>query len=96
MKPLQDEQVVRLHPNQNNIPAEFGGDLVDLIDPPAVIQLPRLPPKPGALGNSWFVDVRNHGAIAVTIMGNAQFSVRVGAGRIVHIKSTGSGYSVGQ
>jgi len=94
MKTLQDEPVVHLHQNQNHIPAEFGGSVVELIDPPPVIQLPKLPPRPNAQGNLWFVDVRNQGSVAVAIMGNAQFSVRVGAGRQVRIKSTGAGYKV--
>lgn len=93
-KTLQDEPVVHLHPNQNYIPAEFGGNVVELVDPPAVVQLPRLPPKPDARGNLWYVDVRNQGAATVIVMGNAQFNVHIGAGRLVRIKSTGSGYSV--
>jgi hypothetical protein len=96
MKTLQDKPVVHLHPNQDFIPIEFGGDLVELTNAPAVIQLPRYPPKMDPHGSPWSVDVKNLGTGMVKVVGNAQFSVLVNVGRMVRINSTGTGYTVTQ
>jgi len=96
MRTLQDKPLVRLHPGQDAIPAEFGGHVVELGNTPQVIQLPKLPPKADAHGLAWTVDVKNEGSTAVTLVGNAQFTVHLGVGRTVSIKSTGAGYLVVQ
>jgi hypothetical protein len=96
MRTLQDKPVVHLHPNQDYIPTDFGGDLVELVDTPPIIQLPRYPPKPDAHGHQWAIDVANRGTGPVTLVGNAQFTVHLNVGRTVTIKSIGSGYSVVQ
>jgi hypothetical protein len=93
MNTLQDKHVVRLHPNQDSIPIEFGGDLVEFINAPPVVQLPKLPPRLDSQGSPWSVEVKNLGPGAVKVVGNAQFSMQVNVGRTVLIKSTGTGYS---
>jgi hypothetical protein len=90
---LQDRPVVRLHPHEDSIPSEYGGDLVELMKAPPVVQLPPLPPVHDSHGRPWSIEVRNLGPGTVTIEGKAQFHVQVPAGNTVTIKSTNVGYS---
>jgi hypothetical protein len=92
---LQDKPVVRLHPHQDFIPVEFGGDLVELKNAPPQVQLP--PPRlVDSHGRPWSIDVRNLGPGTVTIVGKAQFRVEVPVGHSVSIKVTDAGYSPGR
>jgi hypothetical protein len=90
--PLQDKPVVRLRPNTDTIPKDFGGSMVQLIQPPAVVYLPTPPPKPDADGNQWTVDVKNFGPQAVTIVDKANFSVSAAVNQTLHIVSNGRTY----
>jgi hypothetical protein len=90
---MQDKPVVRLPHFQSAITYDLGGDLIELINAPKVIQLPRLAPINDSQGNPWAIDVKNLGPAAVTILGKAQFSVHVNVGQTVHIKSNGKSYS---
>lgn len=94
MNPLQDQHVVHLRPHQDNIPVEFGGRLLELMNAPMVIQLPQLPPKPDLHGFPWSIDIKNLGPARVTVAGNALFGVQIRVGQTVHIKSTSRGYSL--
>jgi hypothetical protein len=96
MYTLQDKPVVHLRPNQDLIQNEFGGDIVELINSPTVVQLPAHPPALDARGKPWAVDVKNTGPNAVTVVGRAGFSVQVRVGQITHIKFTATGYSSAQ
>jgi hypothetical protein len=94
MIPLQEKPVVHLQPNRDVIMIGFGGKLLELINPPATVYLPEIPPKGDSLNHPWSVDVRNLGPGVVTVTGKRQFGVRVSVGQTVHIRSTGSGYSL--
>ena|ERR1035437_6081315 len=93
MNTLQQRTVVRLQPHQDVIKTEFGGKLVELINAPAVIQLPKLPPKQDSLGEPWSIEVRNLGPGKVTVVGNRLFSVLINAGQTAQIMSNGLNYS---
>lgn len=94
MNMLQEKQVVHLAPNHAGIDAAFGGDLLELINAPAVIQLPVMPPKTDSAGKPWVVDVKNLGPGIVTVQGKGQFSARINVGQTVHIFSNGAAYSL--
>lgn len=93
MNTLQDKPIIHLRPRQNIIQPEFGGHLVELINPPEFVQLPKVPPAVDARGKQWSIDVKNLGPGTATIVGNSQFSIEVKSGRTVSIQSNGSGYS---
>jgi hypothetical protein len=92
---LQDKPVVRLHPDQDFIPLEFGGDLVELKGAPPQIELPPLR-LVDSHGHPWAIEVRNLGPGTVTIIGKAQFHVQVPVGNSVGIRATKDGYSSGR
>jgi hypothetical protein len=93
MNTLQEKPVVHLPPHQNFIAVEFGGDLVELINAPAVLLLPKLPPTLDAHGSPWTIEVKNLGPGNVTIVGKSQFNLQVNVGQTVRIKSSSTGYS---
>jgi hypothetical protein len=93
MSTLQDQPVVHLHPHQNFIPIEYGGDLVEFMNAPPVVQLPQQAPMQDSRGRPWLIEVKNLGPGSVTIVGGAQFSLQVPVGKTVSIKSTRAGYS---
>jgi hypothetical protein len=92
---LQDKPVVRLHPHQDFIPVEFGGDLVELMNAPPQVQLPPLR-LVDSHGRPWSIEVRNLGPGTVNIVGKAQFHAEVPVGHSVTIKATNAGYSAGR
>jgi hypothetical protein len=93
MPTLQDKPVVHLHPHQDNIPVDFGGELLVLANGPTVVHLPSLPPMMDSERRPWSVDVENLGPGVVTVVGKAQFSVQIKVDHTVRIKSNGVGYS---
>jgi hypothetical protein len=94
MNTMQQKPVVHLRPHHNLIENQFGGKLLELVDGPAVVQLPQVPPKLDDEGNPWSVDVKNFGPNPVTILGKAKFSVQVSVGQTTHIYSNGQAYSL--
>jgi hypothetical protein len=96
MNTLQSKPVVRLHPHQDNIPVEFGGDMVVLANGPAVLHLPGIPPVLDSERKPWGVEVKNLGPGVVTIVGKAQFSAQVNVDRTLQIQSNGVMYSIVQ
>jgi hypothetical protein len=96
MNTLQSKPVVRLHPHQDNIPVEFGGDIVVLANGPAVLHLPSMPPVLDSQRKPWAVEVKNLGPGAVTIVGKAQFTAQVNVDRTLEIQSNGVIYSIVQ
>jgi hypothetical protein len=92
MNTLQDRPVVHLHPHQDFIPAEFGGDMVVLANGPAIVHLPNLPPVLDSQRRPWGVYVKNLGPGTVRIVGKSQFAVEVNVDRMVQIKSKGTEY----
>jgi len=93
MNTLQDKPVVHLHPHQDSIPAEFGGDLLVLVNGPTVVHLPNLFPTLDSQRRPWSVYVKNLGPGMVTIVGKSQFTVDVNVNRTVEIKSNGEAYA---
>jgi hypothetical protein len=93
MNTLQDKPVVHLHSHQDSIPAEFGGDLLVLVNGPQVVHLPNSAPRMDSLGRPWSVYIKNLGPGTVTIVGKSQFTVDVGVNRTVEIKSNGEIYT---
>jgi hypothetical protein len=91
---LQNKPIVRMQPHRSAIDIAFGGDLLELVNTPAIISLPLVPPKTDSKGNPWVVDVKNLGPAAVTVVGKAQFSTQISVGQTVHIYSNGTAYSV--
>ena len=96
MQTLQDKPVVHLHSHQDNIPVEFGGDLVVLANGPTVVHLPNTPPTLDLQRKPWVIAVKNLGPGMVTVVGKAQFSVQVNIDRTVQIKSNGIIYALVQ
>jgi hypothetical protein len=94
MNTLQDKPVVHLSPRQIFIPVEFGGDLLELVNSPTVIQLPKQSPTLDSQGNPWSVDVKNLGPRTVAVVGKDEFNVNVNVGQTVHIYSNGTVYSL--
>lgn len=90
---MADKPVFRLPHDQSAITYDLGGDLIELINAPKVIELPRVLPTNDSQGNPWAIDVKNLGPAAVTIVGKADFTVHVAVGQTVHIKSNGKSYS---
>jgi hypothetical protein len=90
---MQDKPVVHLKaPHGDIIQAAFGGSRVELSQAPPVIYLPVQPPKPGADGNPWTVDVKNFGPAPVTVVDKGPFSAQVSVNQTIHIYSNGSIY----
>jgi len=82
-----------LQPHRTVIDTAFGGKLLELINAPASLDLPAVPPKQDSEGNPWAVDVRNLGPSAVTVVGKPQFSIKINVNQTVHIYSNGAAYS---
>jgi hypothetical protein len=89
---LKDKPVVHLKPHSDLIQPAFRGALVELIQAPAIVRLPTVPPKPDDNGDDWTVDVRNFGPAPVTIVGNGGFSAPLAVNQTVHIYAHGSIY----
>jgi len=68
--------------------------VVVLSNGPAVVHLPSTPPTVDAQRKPWAVDVKNLGPGVVTIVGKAQFSIKVNVDRTVQIRSNGVMYSI--
>jgi hypothetical protein len=93
MNTMQARPVVHLQPHQDSITMQFGGDLVELINAPKVVTLPKSPPTMDVQGNPWVVEVKNLGPGIVTVADKLHFSLQVNVGQTVKIKSTPAGYS---
>jgi hypothetical protein len=86
--------VVHLDPNQVQIPLNFAGDLLELINGPSTVFLPPSPPKPDSDGLPWAVSVKNMGPAAVAVEWGTRFHVPISVGQTVQIVSNGTGYSL--
>jgi hypothetical protein len=96
MNTLQDKPVVHMPPYRNSIDIGFGGDLLELLNAPRVVNLPASPPKLDSQGRPWSIDVKNLGPGSVTVVGKAQFSAQINLGKTVHIYWNGTAYSLKQ
>jgi hypothetical protein len=92
MNSLQERPVVHLAPHRNSISVDFGGKLLDLINSPATISLPKDPPRLDSKGERWSIDIRNFGPADVTVVGKPPFKIPVGVGETVHIAWDGTAY----
>lgn len=93
---LQSKQVIHLKPHRVDIDSSFGGKLLELINAPPLLDLPKLPPKQDSEGNPWLLEVKNLGPGVVTVgtmVGmTPQFSISVNVNQTVHIYSSGKAY----
>jgi len=96
MNMLQSKQVVHLEPHRTMIDISFGGKLLELINAPTLVNLPKVAPKQDSEGNPWSLDVKNLGPSVVTVVtmvGAPQFSINIKVNETVHIYSNGAAYS---
>lgn len=94
MDTMQERPLVHLKPKGSQIDASLGGKILELMNAPALILLPKHPPKRDTQGGPWLVEVKNLGPRAVTILGDRGFTVQVAVGRTVEISSNGEIYSL--
>jgi hypothetical protein len=92
MNTLQSKQVVHLQPYHKVIDSSFGGKLLELINAPTLINLPKVPPHQDSQGSPWSLDVKNLGPSMVTVVGTPQFRITVNVNQTVHIYSNGAAY----
>jgi hypothetical protein len=93
---LQSKQVVHLEPHHTIIDSSFNGKLLELINAPPILNLPKVPPQQDSQGDPWSLDVKNLGPSVVTVatvVGTPQFSITISVNRTVHIFSNGAVYS---
>ena len=92
---FRPEPVVHLQPHRNSIDLAFAGSLLELINAPATVFLPTLPPKADNNSIPWAVDVKNLGPSPVTVSAErVHFETSVAVGQTIHIVSNGTNYSL--
>jgi hypothetical protein len=94
MNTLQTRQVAHLPPHSDTIQTYFGGKLLELDNAPAIVHLPTTPPKLDAQGQPWSIDIGNLGPGVTTVLGQAEFAVRIRVGQNVHVVWNGTSYSL--
>ena len=94
MNTLQDNPVVHLQPHSDAIQLEFGGKLLELINPPATLHLPKVPPKRDIDGNQWVIRIKDLGPNGVSIVDTSHFRVSINVGQTIQIYSNGAAYSL--
>jgi hypothetical protein len=80
--------------NRAAISADYGGKYVQLKNSPAIVGLPKDPPKTLPSGLPWYVDVINFGPNDVTLEGVGQFSVRMQPKDSVRVMFSGTAYKI--
>jgi hypothetical protein len=88
------EPTVVLPSNHATITPDYGGKYVQLKNPPAVVNLPKVTPKPLPSGLPWYVDVINFGPNEVTLQANTQLSVRLLPKESVRVVVSNSVYKI--
>jgi len=92
---MQSRPVIHLQPHKSTIEARFGGCLVELLNGPAVIYLPQVPPRVDGQGGPWSVEVKNLGPASVVVTADqVHFQTAVRTGQTVQIDSNGATYSL--
>ena len=89
---LQEIPVVHLEPNGDAVQIGFGGKLLELINSPALVRLPKTPPKLDEAGEPWAVRIKNLGPSGVTVADTGHFKVQINVGQTVQIFSNGAEY----
>jgi hypothetical protein len=92
MNTLQEKPVVHLGPHSDAVQIDFGGKLLELINAPAIIRLPKTPPKPDEEGKPWAVRIKNLGPNGVTVADTGHFKAQINVGQTVQIYSNGAEY----
>jgi hypothetical protein len=90
---LQEKPVVHLQPHSDAIQVAFGGKLLELVNSPATIHLPNVPPKTEVDGDQWTIQVKNFGPNGVAVVGS-HFEVHINVGQTIQIYSNGVAYSL--
>jgi|SRR5271165_1882996 len=88
------EPTVTLPSNHATITPDYGGKYVQLKNPPAIVNLPKTPPKLLPSGLPWYVDVVNFGPGTVTLQAGTQFSVRLQPKDSVRVVASNSIYRI--
>jgi hypothetical protein len=88
------EPTVVLPGNHATVTADYGGKYVQLKNPPAVVYLPTVPPKPLPSGLPWYVDVVNFGPNNVALQRDMQILARLQPKDSVRIVVSDSIYKV--
>jgi hypothetical protein len=94
MLTYKDKPVVHLQQLHDTIDIAFDGKLLQLVNAPAVVHLPSVPPPANPDGHPWSIDIKNLGPSAVTVEGRALLRVVVGVGQTLHVDSNGADYSL--
>lgn len=89
---LHDKPIVHLLPHSNTIRADDGGKLLELINAPSTVGLPKLPLKLDDQGNQWRIQIKNLGPSSVTIVDSGHFRLEINVGQTVQIYSNGTEY----
>jgi len=92
MSTLQEKPVVHLGPHGDAVQIGFGGKLLELINAPAIIRLPKIPPKLDDEGEPWAVRIKNLGPNGVTVADTGHFKLQINVGQTVQIDSNGAEY----
>jgi hypothetical protein len=92
MNTLQEMPVVHLGPHNDVVQIGFGGKLLELINTPAIIGLPKTPPKLDNEGKPWVVRIKNLGPNGVTVADTGHFRAQINVGQTVQIDSNGAEY----
>jgi|HubBroStandDraft_6_1064221.scaffolds.fasta_scaffold3087960_1 hypothetical protein len=88
------EPTVTLPSTRATITPDYGGKYVQLKNPPAVVNLPKTPPKLLPSGLPWYVDVVNFGPGTVTLQAGTQFSARLQPKDSVRVVANNSIYRI--
>jgi hypothetical protein len=98
----QNGSILRLSGSHDtSIPATAGGQVVELLNVPMSVSLPRPVPKRDAQGNAWWVEVKNIGSNDVSVVAMPAFE-QMGPQLVVllhptekaRIRANGSSYTV--
>ncbi len=92
MNTLQEMPVVHLGPHSDAVQIGFGGKLLELINAPATIRLPKIPPKLDDEGKPWAVRIKNLGPNGVTVADTGHFKTQINVGQTVQIDTNGAEY----
>jgi len=90
---MGESPIVHLQPNRNAIEVRFCGATLQLLNAPAIVHLPTVPPERDPAGDPWVIHIKNFGPKMVTIVDKGRVSIPVAVGGAVTVYSDGAAYS---
>jgi len=90
---MVERPIVHLQPNRAAIEVGFGGATLQLLNAPAIVHLPPVPPERDPAGDPWVIRITNFGPKMVTIVDKGRGRIPVGVGGAVTVYSDGAAYS---